>query len=130
MIPVSGGAYFEYLELPALLRLSVPVDGSTRPHLLLGPTLGVNVGCSIEVDSGQGPISQDCEDLDAPVRKLDLGLTGGLGVVISLSGGASITLNALYNLGLLPVEAGRVTSSSDDGHRAITGMAGIAFPIG
>ena len=129
-IPVTGGVRFDYLELPALFRLNIPIDGSTRPYLLLGPTLGINVGCSIEVDSGQGPVSQACEDADASIRKLDIGLSGGLGVAIRLSGGVSITLNALYSLGLLPVEGGSVTSASDDKHRAITGLAGIAFPIG
>ena len=128
-IPVSGGAYFDYLELPALFRLSIPIDGSIRPYLLLGPTLGINVGCSIEADAGQGPVSQDCEDIGESVRRLDLGLTGGLGVAIRLSGDVSITLDALYNLGLLPVDSGRVNSSSSDKHRVITGQAGIAFPI-
>ena len=129
-IPVSGGTYFDYLELPALFRLGIPVDGSARPYALLGPTVGINVGCRIDADIGQGPISQDCEDLGESLRKLDLGLTGGLGVAIGLSGGASIRLEALYNLGLLPVDSGRVTSSTDEKNRAATGMVGIAFPIG
>ena len=129
-IPVSGGTYFDYLELPALFRLGIPVDGSTRPYLLVGPTLGINVGCRIEAEIGQDPISQDCEDIGESLRKLDLGLAGGFGVAIGLSGGASIRLDVLYNLGLLPVDSGGVTSSTDEKNRAATGMVGIAFPIG
>lgn len=124
-IPESGGAYSDYVEVPALLRIGIPVEGSARPYFLLGPALAINVGCSIEVDVEGTDISQDCEDTGASVRSLDLGLTGGVGIALMSRGGVSFRLDALYNLGLRGVVDG-----AHEKHRAITGQAGIAFPIG
>lgn len=125
-LPVSGGTYFDYLEIPALLRIGIPVEGGARPYLLLGPTLAINVRCSIEVGTGTTSISRDCDDVDVPIRRLDLGLAGGVGIALTSQGGVSFRLDALYNSGLRAV--------ADDGggerNRAITGQVGIAFPIG
>ena len=124
-MPVSGGTYFDYIEVPALLRIGIPVEGGARPYFLLGPALAINVGCSIEASAGGSEMSQDCEDVVAFIRSLDLGLTGGIGIALTSQGGVSFRLDALYNLGLRTV--------ADDGsekHRAITGQVGIAFPIG
>ncbi len=125
-MPVSGGTYFDYVEIPALLRISIPVEGGARPYFLLGPALAINVGCSIEVSAGGSEISQDCEDVGASVRNLDLGLTGGVGIALTSQGGVSFRLDALYNPGLRQV----VDDAEGEKHRAITGQAGIAFPIG
>ena len=126
-IPISGGTYFDYVELPALLRISIPVEGSARPYVLLGPAVAIKIGCSIEGEAAGTEFSQDCDDVDVdiPFRSLDLGLTGGFGVAITPAGGVSIRLDALYNLGLRPVADG-----TSEKHRAITGQVGIAFPIG
>ena len=124
-LPVSGGTYFDYIEVPALLRIGIPVEGGARPYFLLGPAIAINVGCSIEVGTGGRSISQDCDDVDVPIRRLDLGLMGGAGIALTSQGGVSFRLDALYNPGLRAV--------ADDGgekHRVITGQVGIAFPIG
>ena len=124
-MPVSGGTYFDYIEVPALLRIGIPVEGRARPYFLLGPALAINVGCSIEIGAGGTSLSQDCDDVNIPIRRLDLGLTGGVGIALTSQGGVSFRLDTLYNPGLRAV--------ADDGgekHRAITGQVGIAFPIG
>ena len=125
-MPVSGGTYFDYIEVPALLRIGIPVGGQAHPYFLLGPALAINVGCSIEASVAGSAISQDCEDVDVPIRRLDLGLTGGVGLALTSQGGVSFRLDALYNLGLRQV----VDDAESGKHRAITGHVGIAFPIG
>lgn len=122
---VSGGTYFDYIEVPALLRIGIPVEGGARPHFLLGPALAIKVSCSLEVDAGATAASVDCDDVDAPIRSLDLGLTGGFGIAITASGGVSIRLDALYSLGLRAVADG-----PEEKNRAITGQVGVVFPIG
>lgn len=124
-IPVSGGTYFGYVEIPALVRIGIPVEGGARPYFLLGPTLAINFGCSIEVSAEGSEISQDCGDVGAPVRRLDLGLTGGVGIALTSQEGVSLRLDALYNLGLRQV----VDDAEGEKHRALTGQVGIAFPI-
>lgn len=124
-LPVSGGTYFDYLELPALLRIGIPVEGQARPYLLLGPSLAISVGCSIEVSAAGSEISQDCDDV-VPIRRLDPGLTGGAGIALTSEGGVSFRLDALYSLGLRAV----ADDGGSDKNRAITGQVGIAFPIG
>ena len=125
-VPVSASTHFDYLEIPALLRIGIPVEGSARPYFLLGPALAINVGCSIKVDTGDSAASTDCDDVDVAVRSLDLGLTGGLGIALTSEGGVSFRLDVLHNRGL------RAVAEDGDGekHRAITGHVGIAFPIG
>lgn len=125
-VPVSGGTYFDYIELPALLRIGIPVEGQARPYFLLGPSVAINVGCSVEVGSGGTAVSRDCDDIGASVRSLDLGMTGGLGITLTSAGGVSFRLDALYNPGL----RGVFGDGSSGKHRAITGQVGIAFPIG
>lgn len=124
-MPVSGGTYLDYLEVPALLRIGIPVEGQARPYFLFGPALAINIGCSIEASAAGTSLSQDCDDVNVPIRRLDLGLTGGVGLALTSQGGVSFRLDALYNAGLRAV--------ADDGgekHRVITGQVGIAFPIG
>ena len=114
---VSGGTYFDYIEVPALLRIGIPVEGGARPHFLLGPALAIKVSCSLEVDAGATAASVDCDDVDAP--------TGGFGIAITASRGVSIRLDALYSLGLRAVADG-----PEEKNRAITGQVGVVFPIG
>ncbi len=124
--PLEADLYVDYIELPALLRIGIPIEGRARPHVLLGPALAINVVCALEIDVEETSPT-DCSDALIRMRNLDIGLTGGLGVALTSGRGVSLRLDALYNLGLRGVldDAG-----AEAKNRTITAQAGIAFPLG
>lgn len=87
---------FDYLEIPLLLRVTIPAAG--RPSLLFGPSLGVKVRSRL---SYNGPGPDQSADFE-PVDGADYGLVGG--IVFSFGHGvAHALLDARYTLGLREV---------------------------
>lgn len=123
-MPAGGGMRLDYVELPLLLRLGVPLGNTVGAYVLLGATVGVKAGCSVNIEVGGSSNSADCGATD-DFRPLDAGATGGAGVAIRLSEGLSVTLDALYNAGLVDFSDG----PTGDRHRALTVLAGMRFPM-
>ncbi len=93
----------DYLDIPLLLRFDRSRGAMLNPHLLLGPSIGFNVGCNIS-SSGSGipDLSSDCTRDNFKPKTLDWGAVLGAGVDVSL-GGLGLTGGARYGVGLADI---------------------------
>ncbi len=111
LLYVSKGARYEvgqtaldlrlsYLELPVLLRVSVPTGHVTSPYLLLGPTAAVRLGATADASAPFGSASFDIGD---EVNGLDFGAAAALGTVFGDERGR-VVVEARYTIGLTSVD--------------------------
>lgn len=62
----------QYLEVPVLIRLSLPSWGAVAPYVIGGPTAGFALGGKFEGFGEEADVGDD-------LKKVDFGVTGGLG---------------------------------------------------
>lgn len=95
-------------------------------YLLAGPALAFKLSCQVSVTFMGDSRSEDCGE-DGP-KAMDLGVTGGARLVIGVSEKLGISLDALYNLGLLEMDDfdGEIALKN----RVMTLQAGIVYSIG
>lgn len=82
----------EYLEIPILVKLNIPVIGPIKPNLFVGPSLAFKIGSEMTTDD----LSVNTDDL---VESTNFGLVLGAGVDFSVGAGV-LTFDARYNWGL------------------------------
>lgn len=95
-----------YVELPLLLRLSLPMQESKIvPTLLLGGSLAAKASCKITGESGSASASVDCDDSlfegELDVKTMDVGISGGLEVAIPVGPRFFIAPTLRYTRGLI-----------------------------
>jgi hypothetical protein len=112
-------AKLDYIEIPILLRVNVPMEGSIKPFLVAGPGLGFNSTAKMEYDGEE----EDIED----VKSMDFGLIfgGGVGIPVGGDGSYMVSLFARYELGLTTIDDSE--EEADVKNRAISIGAGIGF---
>ncbi|MBN2565504.1 MAG: PorT family protein [Candidatus Eisenbacteria bacterium] len=115
--------WLDYVEVPMLVKVSLPVGESFVPNLFVGPALGFNV----RAESGVG---DDFENLERYVSDTDVSIVVGAGFDHQL-GGASLVGDIRYEFGLMNVNdedafVGDVASQKNHG---IVAMVGIAFSL-
>lgn len=120
----------DYVEVPVLLRLTVPLGGSFGLHVQGGPVFAWQIDCGVTVGAG-GSSTPSCEDLlggsaAETLRDYEQGITGGVGVELLVLGGAgAITLDAVAIRGL-----SRLTEAADGPdlkNRGVSLMLGYSF---
>ena len=133
-IEITGAALsttikLDYIEVSALGKVSVPLgESSASMHVLAGPVVAFNTKSEANV-----PIFGTV-DLSEAVKGTDFGLAGGIGAEIPVSEGMTLSIAALYTLGL------RSTAKDSDDedlewegdvkNRALTVQIGLSFPMG
>ena len=85
-----------YLEIPVLVRLSMPNQRSVVPSLFVGPYLAIKLSSEAKLESGG--VSEDL-DWGEDVKATDFGVVCGGGVDFAL-GSMKVTVDARYTLGL------------------------------
>lgn len=122
-----------YIEIPALFKVKLG-EGSTKPYLMAGPTVGFNVGANLDLGAGGLSVEIDFADL---VQTFDFGLAFGGGIIFDM-GKNSLFIEAKYSLGLADVtkegviETEGIEISIPDTKvttRGIQIMAGLMFPL-
>ena len=122
-----------YLEIPVLFKLSLGT-GSTKPYLMAGPTIGLNLSANMEMSMGGTSVEVDVSDL---TETIDYGLAFGGGVSFPL-GNNSLFIEARYTLGLADIakegeiEIGGMSLTVPDTDvktKGIQVMAGMIFPL-
>lgn len=115
-----------YIEIPILAKLNIQTEGSVKPNVFLGPSIGIKASAKIETEVSPDPLAgitsgeEDMED----VKSLDLGLAIGGGIDIE-AGTGKVTLDARYTMGLTSID-----DSADDldvKNSVIAIMAGYCF---
>ncbi|MEA3476130.1 MAG: porin family protein [Candidatus Cloacimonadota bacterium] len=81
---------YDYIQVPVLVKVNIPIESSLRPNIFLGPALGINLSAKYKYENAV-EVEDDIED----VKTMDLGLVFGAGVNIGPA-----TIDARYNLGL------------------------------
>jgi opacity protein-like surface antigen len=122
---VTAAIELGYFEIPVLLRYAFPSGGAASFHLLGGPSVRFEVGCSISGSDGSTSASVDCSDAELDTKSFDFGLTGGLGLDFQASESLIITVDGLYNLGL-----SNIAEDGDAKNRVFMLQAGVGFPLG
>ena len=83
-----------YVEIPVLLRVSIPVKGSVVPALFAGPVAGFNISSRLHAETVDGSITFDIDN----ARIFDFGLALGGGITVG-TGKAKFFLDGRYTLG-------------------------------
>lgn len=127
--PFTGKLNLAYIEVPALIRLSLPA-GNVRPYVYAGGAAAFEMKCDGEFSTDGTPQSGDCEEAesqsDTDRRKLDFTVLGGGGVEVQL-GRMAVLFEARYARGIRNLNK---TGDSGAKNEALSFLAGLAFPLG
>lgn len=128
--PLDVTLHNDYVEMPILIRLESPLALGIHPigvipFLVVGPSFGVSVHCTIARAPADGstsasPDSQVC-DTALGVKTFDFGAVAGAGFAAPV-GSRAFTVSARYTLGLEDVFEGRTGRS-----RTLALLAGLTF---
>jgi hypothetical protein len=108
----------DYMEIPLLVRATLPVGGSLHPALVLGPTVAFKVREQAKT-TGAASLAVDTDEFSST----DVGLAAGAQLWIRSGPGQSL-LEVRYTFGLKNVTD---SFAQDTKNRALTVMAGYAF---
>ncbi|MBA7471675.1 hypothetical protein ES707_06984 [subsurface metagenome] len=112
-----------YLEIPVLVKLSIPTPGTVKPSLFVGPSLAIKLSGKAKVEYAGESEEADIEDL----KSTDFGLVFGGGVDFALGQG-KLTVDARYTLGLTTTrEPEDPDEKIDMKNGAISIMVGYSF---
>ena len=119
----------DYIEVSALGKVGIPLgESSASMHLFAGPVVAFNTKSEVNV-----PVFGTI-DLGEAVKSTDFGLAGGIGAGIPVSEGMTLSIAALYTLGLQSIakDYDDEDIELDEGgkNRALTVQIGLGFPIG
>ena len=90
----------DYIEVPVLVKLQVPLEEGITPSVFAGPTLGLNVTAEAEAEAEGESATEDISD---DVSGTDFGLTLGGGVDIDFPVG-TLMGNVRYGFGLTNID--------------------------
>jgi hypothetical protein len=94
----DGKVKLDYIEIPVLLRFGL----GQGPYVMAGPSIGFDIGCTVEAEAFGAEFSSDCDEVGADIfdrNKTDFGLTGVLGFEAGLGPGR-IFVEGRYTHGL------------------------------
>lgn len=90
----SSTWYLAYLEIPILLRASVPISDKVESYGYVGPALGILLDADVEYDDGR------FFEVNRAVEPIDIGLMFGAGAAVDVGTHGALTFDVRYNLGL------------------------------
>mgnify|MGYP000541810377 FL=1 len=102
-----------YIEVPILAKLQIPVTGPLTPTFFAGPSVGVPVSETVELEQSGSSSSRSIDDLIDPT---DVGVHVGGGLDIA-AGTVEVTLDLRYQIG--------VTSIFRQGENEVLDRAGV-----
>ncbi len=114
-----------YLDIPILVKANIPMDGSFKPSVFLGPALGILLSAEQEIDFGGGKVAIDVKQF---MSGIDFGLVFGAGATIPVAGG-KVTFDIRYGLGLTTIDKQQAgeTEAADTKNAVISVLVGYAF---
>lgn len=95
-----------YIRLPAMLRYTWPVAGTTRPFVALGPSFGYQLTCDLSGSNNGVSASASCDAFAAPDgsqrKKFDVSGRVEAGLDFAMSG-RKFTIGGAYSYGFTDV---------------------------
>ncbi|MCP4752318.1 MAG: PorT family protein, partial [Proteobacteria bacterium] len=121
-----------FLEIPILLKLSVPTEGKVSPSFFAGPAIAFTMSAKDKITltaSAMGESYSESEEVDTKdeTASMDFGLVLGGGVNFLLTN-VKLSVDGRYTLGM--------SDLADDSDyvevkvRTFSIMVGISFPVG
>ncbi len=112
----------DYVQIPVLLRFRIATgEASAVPFVIVGPSIGIKIGCDAGVNTGGGFVSQGCDDISTTgPSSTDFSAIVGAGVEIK-----NLVLSVRYDYSLSSLH---LTSDSDEIYnRGFAIMAAFGF---
>lgn len=110
-----------YLEIPVLAKVTIPMEGKFSPNLFAGPYFALKLSAKAKAEATVSGITTEVEADDDAVRSTDYGLVFGGGVDYSLAKG-KITFDVRYSLGMQSIYDNFSVKNS-----GISAMIGYSF---
>lgn len=136
-VPTTLQVGIDYIEIPVLLRLDIPVPSrKIRPYLQGGPAFGWKLDCSVTFSTvSDTPPQQNCDDLlggglQDKLRNYEQGVVLGGGIDFNILGRlGGFNLDARLTRGLSRLATG--TDQTDVRNQSFTLMLGYSInPMG
>lgn len=109
----------DYLEIPLLAKLSMPLAGIVKPNLFFGPGLGILLSAKVKGEGVETDIKDD-------TKSTDFGFVVGAGLDFDLAM-SKVTLSGRYTLGLTSIDDSEVDPQQDVKNGVISAMVGYSF---
>lgn len=117
---VTQTVKLDYIEVPVLVKLQVPLEEGITPSVFAGPTLGLNVTAEAEAEAEGESATEDISD---DVSGTDFGLALGGGVDIDFPFG-TLMGDIRYGFGLTSIDdSGEYDSVRNRGFMITAGLA-------
>ncbi len=98
----GGWARFkiDYLEMPVVLKFTMPIQGTIKPYVMTGPYFAYNISAKLAIGDDQNRIERDMSDA---VKDIDFGTVFGGGIDFELPVG-KIVFDFRYGLGMITID--------------------------
>jgi opacity protein-like surface antigen len=118
----DGTISLNYIEIPLLAMLTIPMEGRFTPNVFVGPSFAFN----IKAEASSGGASLDIKD---EISSTDIGIALGAGVKVGEIGPGAITADIRYTMGLTNVLDNELADLADVSvkNRVFCFMVGYAF---
>jgi hypothetical protein len=115
-----------YVQIPLLLRLSLPTPLGVRPVLLAGGAMSLETHCSVFTEESELALTHDCASPDSLERRTSTDWSALFGAGLECDAGpVLIGVEARYDLGLVGV-----SDVAGLKNRAGVLTAGVILPLG
>lgn len=111
-----------YIDIPVLLQYSIPMDGSLKPCLFAGPSIGILMGAKWKIEAGGEEMEEDIKD---DIKSTDLGLVVGAG--LSLTDKISVDVRYSTSLSDISDDSGNEGESGSVKNTVISVLLGISL---
>jgi hypothetical protein len=121
----SGSVKMSYVEVPVLLRVSIPTSTAARPFFYAGPSVSFRASCNFEATGEDFGADLSCDQLESQgveFKSVDYGLIVGAGASFDLSG-KLVTLSVRYDHSFA-----KIIEDVDAKHRVLSLVATLEFP--
>jgi hypothetical protein len=127
-----GALEIGYIEIPLLLRLGLPLEGSgVMPVLVVGGSVGLKSGCQLTASSGSASAQLDCDDSSLQgqfdLKAVDFGLTAGAELEIPVGPRLRVVPSVRYTRGISVI--GDTANNADATNSVFQLGAGVRFSL-
>jgi opacity protein-like surface antigen len=112
----------DYLQVPVLAKLNLPVVGALLPNLFAGPAFAFNVKSDYTLESDSGDETGEVDD----IKSTDLSLIVGIGMKVG-AGPAGVDVELRYNHGLTDINDSDAADAAEITNRGFQVLAGFSF---
>jgi hypothetical protein len=121
---------FDYLQVPLVVRIGMPVGSKGRLYIGAGPSIGVKVGCRLSGTSDGISFSTNCDDLSTDEGGIELKKTefSGIGEAGLEFGKLSIGVRADLGLSnIYEASPGSLALPADIKTKTISAVVALRF---